>query len=126
MLIVMLFGTGMILLGAIMFIQPMRFANGIAAFSQKAWFHVFEIVSRFVIGVLFMIFAQHTAFHQLIFGLGALLVGVSLFLIVIGEQRHKSFAMKTVKIGHKFRPIGMISVMLGCLLIAISLNVFSV
>jgi hypothetical protein len=122
MLIVMLFGAGMILLGAIMFIQPMRFANGIAAFSQKAWFHVFEIVSRLVIGVLFMIFAQHTAFYQLIFGLGALLVGVSIFLIVIGEQRHKSFAMKTVKIGHKFRPIGMIAILAGGSLLYVAIN----
>lgn len=122
MLIVMLFGAGMILLGAIMLIQPMRFANGIATFSQKAWFHVFEIVSRFVIGVLFILFARHTAFPELVLGLGILLVGVSLFLIVLGEKKHKRFAMETVKIGQKFRPIGMIAILAGVALLYVAIK----
>lgn len=126
MLIVMLFGAGMVMLGAIMVAKPMNFAKGIGSFSQKKWFHPFEIVSRFIVGVLFIIFADHTGFDKLVFGLGVLLIGVSLFLIVIGEKRHKSFAMKTVKIGKRFRPIGIVAVVAGCALIAISLNVISI
>ncbi len=113
MLILVMFGFGMFVLGSVMVFKPITFANGIAKFSGKPWFHVFEIVSRLIIGVLLILFAQQTSFPKTVTILGVLLCFVSVFLLVIGESRHKYFARLTSKIGVYFRPIGLFAQLCG-------------
>ena len=117
MLILMLFGLGMIAFGGFMIRRPIQFANGIAVFSRKKWFHVFEIVSRFGLGLVFLLFVNHTDYPYLFLGLGIMLVGVSLFLVIIGEDKHRKFALKTVEIGKNFKPIGFVSIAAGLVLV---------
>ena len=119
MLIIVLFGLGMFALGAIMFLKPMAFSNSIATFSHKTWFHHFEIVSRLLIGVLFLLFAKQTSYPTVITVLGIILCFVSVFLVLIGEQRHKRFALRTARIGKHFRPLGLIAILCGASLIYI-------
>jgi len=119
MLILVMFGFGMFVLGSIMVFKPITFANGIAKFSSKPWFHVFEIVSRLIVGVLLIIFAQQTSYPKTVTILGVLLCLVSVFLLIIGESRHKHFARLTSKIGVYFRPIGLFAQLCGIALMSI-------
>ncbi len=113
MLILVMFGFGMFVLGSIMVFKPMMFANGIAEFSSKPWFHLFEIVSRMAIGVLFIVFAGQASYPKVVSFLGVLLCFVSGFLLVIGERRHKDFARLIAKIGAYFRPVGLLAQLCG-------------
>ncbi len=109
----MLFGIGMASLGLLMTISPIRFANHIVVFSDKPWFHRFEISSRLLVGGLLWWFAEQSGYPLLMTGLGLLLCFVGVLLIVIGEQRHRKFARLTANIGEHFRYIGLLSVLLG-------------
>jgi len=122
MQILILFGVGMCLLGGIMAINPIAFSKGVVAFSQKPWFHAFEITSRLMLGLLFILYAAKSTQPNLLYGLGSLLCFVSLFLVVIGAEKHRQFAMLTSKIGGKFRLIGLLSLCLGVVLINIGFN----
>jgi hypothetical protein len=100
-----------------MAIDPLKFSAGIARFSEKPWFHVFEIISRVVLGVLFLVFAEKTAFPMAIKVLGGILCFVGLFLAVIGENRHKRFAQLTAGIGKNFRFLGFFAILCGGVII---------
>ena len=113
MIILLLFGLGMAFLGLLMTIRPISFANSIVTFSDKPWFHRFEISSRLLVGGLLWWFAEQSAYPLLMTGLGVLLCFVGVFLMVIGEQRHRQFARLTANIGENFRYIGLLSVLLG-------------
>ncbi|MCC2616831.1 hypothetical protein LJ739_11315 [Aestuariibacter halophilus] len=121
MIVLFLFGVGMFAIGTLMLMRPMAFANGIAAFSRKRWFHGVEITSRLLVGVLFIVFASHSRYPWLLAGLGGLLCFVSVFLIMIGEQRHRRFALRTARIGHGFRPLGVIAQLCGAVFVYVSL-----
>jgi len=122
MLLLTIFGLGMFLLGSVMLVKPIAFSNVIASFSQKPWFHAFEILSRLIVGVLFIFFAGQSTFPKELYFLGALLCFVSVFLVLIGAKRHKRFALLTSTIGSKFRPIGVVAQICGAILMYIGLT----
>mgnify|MGYP001075047919 CR=1 FL=1 len=77
--------------------SPAFWANGIIKFSQAAYCHPFEILSRGVFGILFIFNASNTHIPNLIDGLGWLLLVVSVGLIIMGPDRHKRFAVWSAK-----------------------------
>lgn len=117
MIFLLLFGLCMLLFGCLMIAKPLAFAKGINAFSEKPWFHAFEIVSRLTVGVLLILFAEQTSYPLTVKVIGAVLCFVSVFLLVIGSNNHKKFAALTTKIGPYFRPLGFVAVFGGVVLI---------
>lgn len=122
MIFLILFGVGMCLFGCLMIAKPLTFAKGITAFSEKPWFHAFEIVSRLTLGILLLVFAEQTSYPLTVKVIGAVLCFVSVFLLVIGSNNHKKFAALTTKIGPYFRPLGFVAVLGGMVLIYLGLN----
>ncbi len=107
--------------GCFMVAKPRQFSKGIVQFSEKPWFHIFEIVSRGTFGVFFLLVAGSSAYPTLIAILGGVLCFVSLFLIIIGPARHKRFALLTSSIGKNFRALGFIALACGAGLIYLGL-----
>ena len=56
----------MMVLSLLMIIKPEFWANGIVEFSEKPYFHPFEIISRFSFGIIFVLFAEKTLYPKLI------------------------------------------------------------
>jgi uncharacterized membrane protein YjdF len=121
MILLTIFGFGMFVLGSVMAFKPVAFSNGIASFSQKSWFHAFEITSRIIFGILLILFAEQSSFANLLYFLGGILCFVGVFLLLIGSKRHKRFALLTSRIGEKFRPIGVVGQICGVVLMYIGL-----
>lgn len=103
----------MIAFGCFMVGKPLQFCKGITQFSEKPWFHTFEIVSRAIVGILFLVVAGSTAYPVFITFVGGVLCFVSVFLIIIGPIRHKRFALLVSGIGKKFRALGLIGIACG-------------
>jgi predicted lysophospholipase L1 biosynthesis ABC-type transport system permease subunit len=116
-MLLVLLGFGMLALGSIMFVNPIAFAKGISAFSSKSWFHTFEIVSRLAVGLLLIWQSTHSSYPVLFLVLGLILCFVSIFLVVLGPNKHKRFARLTSRIGIWFRPVGIFAVSMGGVLI---------
>lgn len=121
MILLTLFGLGMFILGSLMLFKPYAFANGIVTFSNKSRFHLFEISSRGLVGLALILFASYSPYPTILYSLGGLLCFVSVFLIIIGESRHKQFAQLTSNIGGYFRPIGIFAQICGIVLIFIGI-----
>jgi hypothetical protein len=75
-----------------MFVFPKRWSNGIILFSEKPYFHIFEIISRFLFGIIFLISYSQNKFPMLLISIGSLLIVVSIGLVILGETRHRQFA----------------------------------
>ncbi|MFT6087356.1 MAG: hypothetical protein ACI9UD_002445 [Glaciecola sp.] len=116
-----IFGLGMFILGCYMVIAPLKFSIGIVKFSEKPWFHVFEIASRLMIGLSLLLFAENTSYPKVVTFLGWLLCIVSVFLVLIGANRHKHFAQLASNIGKYFRVVGFIAITCGASLIYLDL-----
>jgi len=112
-MIVVIFGIGMVIFGLFMTIKPLKFSAGITSFSEKPWFHLFEIFSRLVLGVLFLLIADQTAYPNTIKIIGGVLCFVSLFLVIIGAKKHRAFAQRTSTIGKHFRILGVFAILCG-------------
>lgn len=121
MFLLVIFGISMLGFGLFMVSKPMQFSNGIAQFSQKPWFHVFEIFSRFVVGILFLLLANATPYPVFFTWLGSIFCLVSVILVIIGAERHKKFARLTSGIGHKFRMLGVGAILCGAGLVYVGL-----
>lgn len=122
MIIITLFGIGMLAFGLFMMIKPRQFADGIGRFAEQRWFHPFEIISRAFIGILFLLLADQTPYPKTVFYIGIILCFVSIFLLILGEERHKRFARITVNIGKNFRYLGMIAIACGAGIIYLTIH----
>ncbi len=111
------FGISMFALGSVMLLRPLKFAQGVSAFSEKSWFHVFEVASRFILGLIFFGQATFSSFPLLHLLLGATLGFTSIFLVIIGPAKHRQFAKQTSNLGNWFRPIGLFAIVIASLLI---------
>ncbi len=99
--------------GCYMVAKPLEFSKGIVKFSEKAWFHPFEIASRFLIGLVFLMFADESSYPAVVTLLGGVLCFVSVFLIIIGPGRHRRFALLASRIGKSFRLLGLLAIVFG-------------
>ncbi len=104
-------------LSVYMIVTPEGWSNGILAFSEKPYFHVFEIVSRFLLGVVLIFFAGETLHTGFFTYFGYLLFGVSIFLLIMGQKRHRAFALRSAGFGKWFRPAGFFSLAFGVFVI---------
>ena len=112
------FGILMILLSAVMVIDPDNWSNGILKFSQMTYFHGFEIVSRLFFGAIFIAFSEQTLYPAVIGALGYLMVAVGVGLLMAGSSRHKQFAVWTArKFNKTFRPAGIVSIVFGVFIV---------
>jgi len=110
-----------IALSCIMVVNPRYWANGIIRFSEQSYFHWFEVISRLLAGLLFLLYGQQTVYPKLMSGIGYLLLIVSLGLIIVGSNKHRQFAVWSA---HKFKSVfrvsGLFSFSFGVFLIYLS------
>jgi hypothetical protein len=102
------------LLSLLMVMKPESFSKGIISFSEKSYFHLFEIISRIATGIIFTVYAADTAFPKTILyiGYGLILVGISLALAP--PKLHRKFAVwSAISFRNKFRLIGIASLPLS-------------
>ncbi len=118
MYLIAAFGLLMMLLSLAMVIKPESFSKGIISFSEKTYFHLFEIVSRIIAGLIFITYAADTAFPTVISVIGFALILVGVGLAITPPRMHKKFAVWSAnEFRNKFRLIGIISIPLSLLLI---------
>lgn len=116
---------GLLLMGfsLVMIINPDYWARGIVRFSKKRYFHGFEVVSRFIAGVIFIVFSHSAQYPQLIFVIGCVLIAVSGGLLIVGEDKHRKFAVwSAATFKRTFRPAGVASLMFGAFLIYVAVR----
>lgn len=113
MILIIFFGFGMIGFGCLMAVKPIQFSHGIVRFSEQPWFHTFEIISRLIAGLVFLLLADETAYPKIVLFIGGILCFTGMFLFLIGAERHKRFARLTSDIGQNFRPIGFVAILCG-------------
>ncbi|WP_281558837.1 hypothetical protein [Thalassomonas sp. RHCl1] len=96
------FGLLLMLLSSVMVASPQYWSDGIVKFSQKPYFHWFEVISRLVGGGFLISYHQVSLYPKLILGLGTLLIAVAFGLVIYGSEKHRNFAVWSAK---KFRPV---------------------
>jgi len=112
------FGFLMMLLSVLMIANPDNWSNGIVKFSENPYFHPFEILSRLIFGVVFIIFADQTLYPTLMRIIGYLLIVVGVGLLLTPPSRHRQFAVWSAqKFRNTFRPAGLGSLIFGAFLI---------
>ena len=118
MYLILSFAILLIVLSSYMVLFPKNWANGIVRFSQWRYFHPFEIISRLVVGLGLIYFADQSSYPKFILGVGYLLVAVSIGLALTPPTKHKQFAVWTAdKFINVFRPAGVLSFCFGIYLI---------
>lgn len=117
------FGVLMVFFCILMAVNPERFADGIVRFSEKKWFHIFEISSRAFAGVIFIVYSGSTLYPIVFNILGYGLIGVAIGLVILAPARHRQFALWAAdNFRNKFRPIGIVSIPLGVPIIYMALS----
>jgi hypothetical protein len=118
MYLIAAFGLLMMLLSLSMIAKPDSFSNGIITFSEKSYFHLFEIISRIAAGIIFVTYAENTIFPKTISFIGYGLILVGLGLALTPPKLHRKFAVWSANnFRDKFRLIGIASVPLSMFLI---------
>lgn len=112
------FGLLLMFLSIIMIVHPDYWSNGIITFSEKPYFHYFEVISRFISGFVFVLFNESTRYPQLILSMGYLFIGVGFVLFISGSIKHRKFAVWSAHtFKSAFRPAGTVSLMFSLFLI---------
>lgn len=114
MIFIALFGLLMMLLSLQMIKSPNDFSKVIITFSEKPYFHVFEIMSRLLFAVIFIHYADATSAELTNTLLGFLMGFTAIFLVIIGEKKHRVFARWSAKkFNSVFQIAGCFSLMFG-------------
>lgn len=115
------FGLLMMFLSVIMITNPQYWSDGIVTFSTKPYFHWFEVISRLASGIIFVIFHAQTLYPSFMLSFGYLLVAVAVGLVVLGEVKHRKFALwSAIKFKQVFRISGVGSFVFGIFLVYVS------
>lgn len=123
MYLIAVFGLLMMVLSLTMVIKPDSFSAGIITFSEKPYFHLFEISSRIIAGLIFVAFAADTVFPRVISIIGFALIFVGVGLALTPPRVHRKFAVWSAnEFRDKFRLIGIVSVPLSLLLIYVAVG----
>jgi hypothetical protein len=121
--IIAFFGVLLMAFSVLMIVNPEYWANGIVKFSEKSWFHPFEIISRFVFGLSFILFAGQTLYPTLMSIIGYFLLAVSIGLLFTPPSKHKQFALWSAgEFRNKFRWLGFGSLAFGAFLVYASVK----
>jgi uncharacterized protein YjeT (DUF2065 family) len=108
-----IFGIGMMAFGLLMAIRPLQFSDGVLSFSNKSWYHTFEILSRLIPGIAFISAALLSDFSVLLLSVGLLFCFASVFLVWMGPSRHRKFATMLSRLGKHFRMLGYFAILFG-------------
>ena len=121
------FGLLMMCFSLTMIVSPNRWSNGIIRFSEKSYFHWFEVITRLFTGLVFVVYSQAALYPPAILGLGYLLIAVAIGLVIVGPTNHRNFAVwSAVKFRAYFRLAGAGGVTLASWLIYLSTSVLLV
>jgi uncharacterized membrane protein len=96
-----------------MIASPAALSNGILEFERKPYFHAAEVASRLLFGSLLVVFAGQTLHPRVVAGFGYVLVAAAAGLLVLGERRHRAFAVRSATFTSVFRPAGFASLAFG-------------
>ena len=83
----------MVFVCILMAVNPEGFSSGIVRFSEKRWFHIFEIASRASAGLIFIAYSGSTLYPSVFNILGYGLIVVAIGLVILAPKRHKKFAI---------------------------------
>lgn len=123
MYLIAAFGLLMMVLSLTMVIKPDSFSTGIITFSEKPYFHVFEVVSRIIAGLIFVTYATDTVFPTVISVIGFALILVGVGLALTPPRVHRKFAVWSAnEFRYRFRLIGIVSVPLSLWLIYVAVG----
>ena len=123
MLLIASFGVLMVFICTFMAASPTRFSQGIVLFSQQKWFHLFEVSSRAIAGVILILYSSSTLYPTVFNVMGYGLVSVAVGLVILGSKRHKEFALWAADTFEgKFRQIGIAAIPLGVLVVYMALG----
>jgi hypothetical protein len=124
MYVIAFFGLLMMLISLVMIARPQYWSGAIVKFSEKPWFHPFEIVTRLGFGLAFYRFAGDTASPDLMRAIGFLLMAVALGLLLTPPAKHRQFAVWSAhRFAKTFRPMGVISFLFGAFLVQSALGI---
>lgn len=115
-------GIVTIFFGACMMCRPALWARGIVRFSQQRSFHLTEVALRVMLGAILLRYADQTAHDALFSALGYLMLFVAAFLLVLGADRHRRFAVRSSTWVGLFRPGGMAAILFGAFTVASALG----
>lgn len=111
-----------ILFGLCMLSRPALWAQGIVRFSQQPSFHLTEIALRVTLGAILLGYADQTAHQALFSALGYLMLFVAAFLLLLGADRHRRFALRSSTWIGLFRPGGLAAILFGVFTVASALG----
>ena len=110
-------GLGMMILSAVMIVSPSAWSRGMLAFSEKSYFHIFEIASRLLLGGVLWLFAGRTSYPIFFTVMAAMFVFAGVFLIFMGVERHRAFAVRAASYTRLFRGAGFASLAFGAFVV---------
>lgn len=114
MILLVLFAIVMMVLSCIMIISPNKWSQGIITFSNKPYFHLFEVTSRLGFGVIFITLSPQTLYPQMFFYIGLILLFVGCGLMLLTSAKHRQFALwSATAFLHTFRIAGCCSFLFG-------------
>ena len=112
------FGLLMMVLSVLMIKNPYAWASSIRTFSHKAYFHLFEIISRLIFGLVFIVYAEQTSLPLLIKVIGWIVLLVAIGLAFTPPSKHRQFAVwSSHRFVKSFRIAGVGSLLFGGLII---------
>lgn len=117
MYVIAAIGLLIIILSTIMIVSPTAWSRGILSFAGKPYFHIFEIMSRLLLGGLLLFFAGETLYPVFIYIVGGVFLFAGAFLIVAGAGRHREFAVRSATFVKLFRPAGIAGLAFGALMV---------
>lgn len=109
------------ILTCIMIGSPAAWSRGILAFASKPYFHVAEVLTRFLLGGVLLFFANSTLYPLFIKIVGGIFVFAGIFLVLAGERRHREFAVRSATFTKIFRPAGVAGFIFGAFIIYIAM-----
>lgn len=102
-------GAITVTLAIFMAVRPAIWGQGILLFAHSPYFHVAEISLRMLAGLVLLAYSHETKYPAVFASLGYLMFGVAVFLVALGEARHRRFAIRSATFIRIFRPAGLLA-----------------
>lgn len=117
------FGALMMGLSVFMIASPNQWSKSIIRFSEKPYFHWFEVATRLISGLVFVEFSEQVKLSAMFLGFGYVMIAVAIGLTLLGPSKHVQFARwSAVKFKPSFRGAGVGSLLFGAAIIYLTLS----
>lgn len=118
MYVIIFFGLLMIVISLVAVIDPERFSRSIVDFCRWRFFHSVEVISRILIGVLFIAYANQTLYPGVMKIVGYVIFAVGIMLSLTPPKYHIQYGIWAAeKFKNIFRSTGVLSLFFGIFLI---------